>query len=269
MNQNAIETNEPTPERPRRMRRRAIQVSILFHAILLIVLLCWYVPRKSPTPEQKPAVASVDQTGDSSGRPDAYPVPKQNPEVPPDQIVASIESQIERAEKLSSEKQLTELEQQLKKLESISDAESVSQVTKTIADSLGLPPGAVPSSEPPEGEFDFDSAQLDDVTRLTSDDGWIYQSVLVDAEGRTQTVPMDAADGETAYNAFQQMKRYPMAAGIYRQIVMPMMQRMIEASDAAERAAESARELQRQESANGSDEGYLDVPDGSQDATTD
>ena len=89
--------------------------------------------------------------------------------------------------------------------------------------------------EPGEGDFDMQTAQISDVTRSRSIDGeWQYESLLVDAEGRTKHVPFDGPQGETAYNAFEQMRKFPAAAGIYRSIVMPMMQKMIQAGEAIE-----------------------------------
>ena len=235
------------------MRKRAIVLSIAFHAVAAVVLLCWYVPRHQAKPGSERMAATAATVGDSSiadqrGGDPGIPKPSESVEVAPEEIQASLKTQMEAVEKLSDEQKLSELEKNLKRLDAISNPESVRQVTDTIADSLGLEPGNVPAENPIEGTFDADTAQLHDVEKVADETGGFrYESVLVDSQGRTQRVPMSVADGETAYNAFQQMKRYPMAAGIYRQIVMPLVQRMIEATEAAQRAADVAEERQREQ----------------------
>ena len=141
-------------------------------------------------------------------------------------------------------KKLSELEKNLKRLDRVSDAESVEQVTTTIADTLGLDTQTYQRKPTvAEGPFDPSTAQIEDVTRTKSDDGtWVYESVLVDAEGRRQNVPMSESDGETTYEAFQQMKRFPMAEGIYRSVVMPLIQKTIAAAEIAKEAAAKAEQ---------------------------
>jgi hypothetical protein len=174
--------------------------------------------------------------------------------VPPEQIQASIESQIKQVQSLSDEAKLSELEKNLKRLESISTEASVQEVTATIADSLGLQSGVEPSEQDVAGSFDHDTAQLHDVARRRSDSGsWQYECVLVDAQGRTQSVPMTEAEGEPIFQAFEKMKQYPMAAGIYRQVVMPMIQKLIEAGEIAEQVAGEAESFPSESAQRASD----------------
>ncbi len=231
-------------------RRLAIIVSILFHIALLTALFFWYFPRPSTQVTQ-----NSRGTGNSvAPRPAAAPQtriapPATAPQVPPEQIEASIQSQIEQVKRLSDDAKLTELEKNLRRLESISTEASVQEVTTTIANSLGLEPGPEPSDQLSPGPFDHDTGQLHDVLRDRSDSGsWEYEFVMVDAAGRTQTVPMTAAEGEPVYEAFDKMKQYPMAAGIYRQLVMPMIQKMIEASKVTQQAADRAASVDDVES---------------------
>lgn len=107
------------------------------------------------------------------------------------------------------------------------------------------------SKAPPiSGSFDTDTSQLQEVIRTQDESGrWQYESVLVDAEGRTMTVPMSAAEGETVYNTFESMKQFPMAEGIYRGVVMPLLQRMVKARELAVKAASEAERIQASERA--------------------
>jgi hypothetical protein len=230
------------------MTRRAIVVSVLFHLALIAVLLFWYVPL--PTGSQSadvPPRADGQRLETPPPRPATAPTLAENPEVPKEQIEASIEAQIEAAESLSDERKLTELEKNLGRLESIASEDSVREVTATIAGSLGLEPGPRPAEQPPAGAFDPDTAQILEVNRAQGPGGrWQYTSLLVDAEGRTQQVPLTESEGESAYKTMQTLKRYPIADGIYRQLVMPMIQSMIEASEKTQQAARQGEATQSQ-----------------------
>lgn len=142
-----------------------------------------------------------------------------------------MESQFDAASKLSEEQKRSELEKNLQRLKSIANTESVRQVSEKIAGSLGLDVTqyAGKKEASTEGTFDVETSQLSDVSRTrNSQGGWKYESVMVDADGREMTVPLSEAEGESLYETFQLMKRYPMAEGIYRSVVMPMMQQILE-----------------------------------------
>ena len=228
-------------------RRRAIAVSIVFHLALFIALLCWYVPQHTKTglkTKEKPTANANTQDTDNEASPSKLPLTLGD-NVPASQIEASLESAMQQAETLSEKRQLSELEKKLKRLNSISSAESVQDTTQKIANTLGLSPGPVPAVGPVEGIFDATTAQIHKVTRIRDADGdWLYQSVLVDAAGRTENIDLPRAEGEVTYKTFQQLRQFPMADGIYRQLVMPMLQKMLNAMDAAEA---QARELRKQE----------------------
>lgn len=226
---------EPS-NRPSQRRRLAILVSVVVHVVIAVALLFIYLPQSKPARvAESPASESGSESDDnlSARQPPAVAPPSPIDDVPPEQIEDSIQSQIDRSNRLSDDEKLSELEKNLRRLNSISDQQSVNEVTETIADTLGLDSRAYASDKTPaEGRFDFDSAQLEDVTRQRGEDGsWIYQSVLVDGEGRKMSVPM-GADGEPMYRAFEQMKKYPIAESIYRSVVMPMLQSLLEAEEA-------------------------------------
>ena len=242
-----IDRTQGVPKR-NSITRRAIVVSILFHLALIAALLFWYVPL--PTASKDGGVTQdADDSHLENARTDPTPAPPpaENPTVPKEQIEASIEAQIEAAESLPNERKLTELEKNLRRLESIASEDSVREVTATIAGSLGLEPGPQPAEKPPAGAFDPDTAQILEVNRVQGPGGqWQYTSLLVDAEGRTQEVPLTESEGESAYKTMQTLKQYPIADGIYRQLVMPMIQGMIEAREKTEQAAREAESMQSQ-----------------------
>ncbi|NND98292.1 MAG: hypothetical protein HKN47_13280 [Pirellulaceae bacterium] len=223
--------------------RRAVIISVALHVVALLGLLFWYFP--TATSESKTASTNFESDDATVPGPPRLPPPPPADDVPDEQIQKSIESQIEQVRRLPDEKKLSELEKNLKRLDAISSPQSVQDVTVKITSSLGLDPQQYqPKESVPEGEFDFDTAQLANVTREKDESGdWVYQSTLVDAQGHKFTAPMPDADGETMYETFQQMERYPMAAGIYRSVVMPLMQKMIEAQRLAESAAAEAERI--------------------------
>ncbi|MCS7468037.1 hypothetical protein NZK35_15395 [Stieleria sp. ICT_E10.1] len=235
-------------------KRIAIGISLAVHAILLVVLLLWYVPRAQvgSGPQVTSAKAArggaseIESDASSSSRnPNANrsadestravpaeldSVAQAPAEVSAQEIEQSIESQIRSAETLSDERKLTELEKNLQRLESVASEQSVQQVSSTIAQSLGLDVDQYADKTPPaEGTFDTNTAQLSDVVRTQDESGaWRYETVMVDADGRQMRVPTDAAGGQQLYDTFELMKRYPMARGVYQTVVMPMLQKMLE-----------------------------------------
>ncbi len=170
--------------------------------------------------------------------------PKSADDVLNEDIRSSLSLSVDQVKDLSTAAQLNELEKNLRKLQANASPESVEQTTDRIAEAFGLVEGPVPNPIPPEGVFDISTAQIHDITRQQAADGkWTYQSVLVDKAGRTQSVELPSTEGEATYNTFQQLKKFPLADGIYRKIVMPMLQNTLSAAAAA---AEQARKVEQQ-----------------------
>ncbi len=141
----------------------------------------------------------------------------------------------------SDEDTFKQLDKLTGRLESVSTAESVDAMAGAMSSLLGTVPRATePAKKSVEGEFDATTAQFHDIRRIkTEDGGFEYLTVLLDAEGRTIEVPVDAATGERVYLTFERIKSNPLLEQIYRQIVMPLIDQMLaEASDTV--AADSA-----------------------------
>ena len=246
-----ISESDKVAAKPASPYRRAIVLSVVAHVVLFIGLLFWYLPDVGKQEQPGKTVASSSPAS-SATRESPRPEPADiGDEVTSEEIEKSVESQVDRYSKVPDEKKLSELEKNLKRLDSIATEESVAEVTTTIATTLGLDTEQyAEKSKPVEGEFDLDTAQLKDVTRSQDKNGrWQYESVLVDSEGRERTVPMASAEGETVYQAFEQMKKFPLAQGIYRSVVMPMVQKMMAAQDAAQKAVVEAQRMQKLEQA--------------------
>ncbi|MDG2221510.1 MAG: hypothetical protein P8L85_09030 [Rubripirellula sp.] len=218
------------------------------HVLLGLTLLFIYLPDPDrtqlagdlPTGSE----AKSQENGTRAPRPSPpTPRPADLQSVPAEQIKDSIETQIDQTNRLTDDEKLSELEKNLQRLESVASAESVQQVTTTVAETMGLDSETYAADkQAAEGSFDFDTAQLDDVTRKPGKDGqWEYQSILVDSAGRKTTVPMGMDEGESLYSTFEQMKKYPFAQAIYRSVVMPLLQSLI-ATEKDKRAIEPTTE---------------------------
>lgn len=239
---------ESTPaEGPKRQRNRlrSIIVSVSFHLVLLVTLLCWYNPNDTgPAQGLKQKPSNQSDASPSKSKADSLAPISSAAQVPASEMEASLKTAISQAEELPPERQLSELEKKLRRLNTIASEDSVTETTEKLANTLGLNPGPTPADRPVEGEFDTSTAQIHDVKRVRSEKGsWLYRSILVDAEGRTQEIQLPQAEGEVSYQTFQQLKQFPMADGIYRQVVMPMLQNMLAAINEAEI---EARELRKQ-----------------------
>jgi hypothetical protein len=221
----------------RSRKRIALAVSLTLHAVLLLVLMFWYLPQRGNPNTASVAEQSQDvNTAETAKAPPrsespAQPVEPPQADVPEEQIRASVESQVEQAERLPDERKLSELEKNLRRLDSIADEQAVQETSAAVAESLGLDSNQyAPKPETAAGTFDASTAQIDDVLRTGNEQsGWRYESVMVDAAGRKLTVPIPPAEGERLYQTFELMKRYPAASGIYRGVVMPMIQKMLAA----------------------------------------
>ena len=231
-----VSTNRPPESRRSGFRRHSIAISITFHGVLLIALLCWYIPQVSNDQVQTRSASKPSFPNEKGKVTERFPLtPTTGEGTPASEIEASVSSAMKQTEGLSNERKLTELEKNLQRLDSISSPDTLRDTTDKIANALGLSAGPAPSPRPVEGVFDTTTAQIHDVTRIRGEDNkWVYQSILVDSAGRTQKVDLPETEGEVTYSTFQQLRKYPMAEGIYRQLVMPMLQKALAAADAVE-----------------------------------
>jgi len=229
--------------------RAALVISLVFHGILVAGLLAWYLPQPTadvtdPTSHSDVATRTAhDLTSSSSG--DAGPVDPLAPDnavgvplvktpvpdsIPATQIETAVTAAIENAEHASEQRKLEALSEQLGRIDRIGSSESIAEVGRLVRDSIGLTARVtVPSAEAVSGAFDFGTAQFHEVFRDESETGVrSYRGVLVDAEGRTTEVELDTEAGRAAYDAMERIKGSPLGEAIYRTLVMPMLDKLIE-----------------------------------------
>ncbi len=222
-------TAHKTRTRPRSRFSRAITVSVVFHVVVAAGLLFWYLPIPNGSSTTHPgADPRSPQMASEAPSPRE---PSRASRAVSEQIQQSIDQQIARSETLDDAQKLDELEQNLSRIERIASEESVEEMTSKIAQSLGLDRdqyGAKTATAP--GEIDLDSAQIQDVSRTKNELGeWEYEAILLDSQGRTSSVPMTSSEGAPMFDTFEKIKQYPMAEGMYRQIIMPLIQKLIKA----------------------------------------
>ncbi|MGN1274978.1 MAG: hypothetical protein ACI4UF_10345, partial [Thermoguttaceae bacterium] len=81
-------------------------------------------------------------------------------------------------------------------------------------------------------QFDADSAQIDSCERVPKDEkeggGWRYIATLVDAKGNSMKVELPESEGASTWRTMQMLKENPLMNAIYRNAVMPLLDRKIE-----------------------------------------
>jgi hypothetical protein len=140
-----------------------------------------------------------------------------------------IEETVRREAASSDANTFEQLDELTERLDRVSSSESVDAMAGAMSSLLGTAPRATqPVEGPVAGEFDPRTAQFHDIRRVVTEDGnFEYLTVLLDAEGRTIEVPVDAASGERVYLTLQRIKSSPLLEQVYRQIVMPLIDQML------------------------------------------
>jgi len=212
-------------------------VSFFLHTITIVSLIVvpyliwlWNLARSL---ESEPQITIISAVQDE--QPETPPAPavelvaevRSADEIPVPEIV---EKEIEKAKQKTSEENVDDFIKQAGRLERISDAESVEAMADKFHKWLGTKERASqPAEEEVAGSFDFDSAQIHDVKREPKEDGtWKYICVLVDAEGRTMETELDEIEGEEQYRTFQRLKKFPLAEKVYREIAMPLLDKILQ-----------------------------------------
>jgi len=237
---------EPKPKRkPNRLRRWAILISVVVHVVVLGLVIAFplrsYVTAKKADSE----MASESATGSGPTSPPQASPPTAPPEEEafkpktPDELAFEQLTKTLSENDKSEEENLDELDRLTKKLDRFSSEKSVDDMTAKVQKLAGVEGRETkPSDAPPEGAFDFDTAQVHDVTRAKDEKGnWTYEAVMVDAEGRTQNASLDAATGESLHKTMQTVKANPLLEKVYRQMAMPILDNLIKAKEAAAKAA--------------------------------
>lgn len=222
-----------------------LAVSLVFHGALLalLVVVPYHYYYGGPAGGSKSGDSAADArraAAPSTGT--ASPA-----EITGEKVTSKLTEVIAQVDSLSTEEKLDKLEGTAKQLDKVSSEKGVNELTGLFEGWLGTEKRATaPAAKPPKGAFDIDSAQFHDVTREKGPDGkWRYRSVLLDAAGRTMEIDMDPSEGETTFNTFRILKANPLAEKVYRQVTMPILDKLTKAAREAQKLAEEAERQKR------------------------
>lgn len=221
----------PENRRPRfaLLNRRAILFSLTVNILIIIVLGVWYFrlgePKNSGNVQQE--VSQPEKKADPEPELKALPGEKAQ-----QTVQRVLEEKTQTAEQRTIEENHQELSVQTDKLNQLSDEESIDQLTRQFQKWLNTPKRQTqPSNDPPvtaatvtADNFDADSAQFHDVLRSPTESGrYAYQSVLIDAQGRTLLLDMTESEGKQMFDTMQKIRENPLLDKVYRQIIMPII----------------------------------------------
>jgi len=85
-----------------------------------------------------------------------------------------------------------------------------------------------PDPTGPAGPFDVSTAQMHDITKQTDEQNNVrYVIVMIDAQGLTQTIDIDAENGERLYKTMKLIKSNPLLERVYRNIIMGILDQVL------------------------------------------
>lgn len=144
-----------------------------------------------------------------------------------------IDQTMEREEGRTQEEKMSDLIHQRRQLEKMS-AEHTEKALKKVVDFLEAHSDRATEArqEVSPDQFDADSAQIDSCERVPKDEkeggGWRYIATLVDAKGNSMKVELPESEGASTWRTMQMLKENPLMNAIYRNAVMPLLDRKIE-----------------------------------------
>lgn len=231
MNQQPSRPHTASPRR--RSLRGAVIVSFLFHGCLLVALLV-YRPWQDAevAPEQAAALSATSAADGGVSTSGARPSEAEQgfgSGTASEEVKARLDQSVAESQQRPDEENLRQLQQQIEQLDRLASQESIDQLAARFRDWLGTRRRAErPADAPVAGKFDASTGQLFEVARVEQPDGrYAYRSVLCDAQGRTMEVEMDAVEGQRAYQTMTLLRRSPLAENLYRQIAVPLLDKML------------------------------------------
>jgi hypothetical protein len=234
----------PASPRPNQRVGIGLAISLLFHGALLAVLVV--VPYHYYYGGGPAGNESANSGGEARRAPASSGTASPS-EITAEKVNTKLTEVLSQVEKLSTEEKLEKLEGAAKQLDKVSSEKGVQELAGLFEGWAGTEKRATaPATKPPAGPFEIDSAQFHDVTREKGPDGrWRYRSVLLDAAGRTMEIDMDPSEGESTYNTFRILKANPLAEKVYRQVTIPILDKLTKAAREAEKLAQEAERQKR------------------------
>ena len=144
-------------------------------------------------------------------------------------VQARVDASVAKAAGRSAQENLERLDQISQRLNQVASPSSVGELAGAFQQFVGTKPRAnQPVEHSAPDDFDHETAQFHDVKRYAKEpSGWRYVAVLLDAAGRTIEVEMDELEGERVFVTFERIKSNPLLEQVYRQILMPLLDKML------------------------------------------
>lgn len=206
--------------------------SAIFH-LGLLALLIW-APLQLLRPNAEEDSAETASTSSANTGSNNKPAPKETiaEALPAEKVREAMQRKIKEQQNLPPEKRQAALKENAKRFELMSNEESVDEMARKFNQWMETSPRATqPADNPPPGPFNHKTAQMYDLTRAKNANGaWEYSCVLLDADGRTMTIPpkhFDQKLGHDLYPTFEVMKQNPLTRQIYEKIVMGLFDEML------------------------------------------
>ena len=242
----------PRQRLSRRYQAYGLVVSLCVHASLLLGLTIagvepWFCLRSATwdaggieatfgtadeqtfRPLQPAPVQILPAPGAGEAQPPEPELPADPSQVTDNMVQARVDAAVAKAAGRSAPENLDRLDQMSQRLNQVSSPSSVGELAGVFQQFVGSKQRAHQPVEPSTpGEFDHGTAQFHDVKRYAKEPhGWRYVAVLLDAAGRTIEVDMDELEGERAYVTLERIKTNPLLEQVYRQILMPLLDKML------------------------------------------
>ena len=210
--------------------RIAIVLSLFFHVVLVAGLIFVYVPRNTPGQLSDAQIIPNRKTTDGGAKPTPSKFDSQNAKAT---IQESVKAHFETSIAKPNQEKLEDLDGKLQQLNSLVDKQSLNATVDVIAGVLGIAPNQYQEKSVSSGStFNPDTAQLIDVIKSQDQTAeFPFVATMIDADGNKSQVPLSESEGEVAFETFRKMKQFPMAEGLYRKLVMPMLQRLIQTNE--------------------------------------
>ena len=233
-----VRMNAPVPlsRSAIRCRRCGWGVSLVVHAALASGLLAvtyqpWWVADGAARNARAIRVILADAAAVDDAAPTAAEVRVVSD--PADVTAAMVRQRLDdvvtQSESLREADKLARLDALSERLQDVADERSLRRLATAMQSFLGTQPRAAqPAAVRPEGEFDFETAQFHDIQRHPQQpEGFRYVTILLDSQGRTREVEMSEQDGQLVYETMQRIKANPLLEQVYRQMVMPLLDRLM------------------------------------------
>lgn len=157
-------------------------------------------------------------------------LPFSTPSPTPEKVQQEILSIAADTQQKDPRQAIQDLAESGKYLQKKVSSHAIDQISQRFQQWQKLPERATePEFLPPAGNFDFETAQVHDVERFQDTNGkYKYTVLLFDSHGRTFRTEITGAEGESLWKTMQLIKKNPLMEKIYRTMVIPLLDEMIQ-----------------------------------------